>query len=667
MDADAPTKEHNKWKILELRALVLVSLFLQVVLVAVGSRRKYTKKKWVAAIIWLSYLSADSVGTLALGVLSHAKGDSKNLYTITALWAPFLLMHLGGPDTITAYAMADNELWLRHFLGLLVQASVAVYVFYRSFTRAHLNFLWMLIFVAGVVKYGERSWVLFSSSKDRYRGSLVSQPDPGPNYPKFMDEKVSKEKEGYRVSLGKAVDQIFSSSPIYPDEAGADETFLLNKAYSFFGTFKKLFADLILTFQDRKISVDFFKRLEWKDAFSIVEIELGLVFDLFYTKSSFLFSPAGVALRIFSCSSTVVALVTFHVIREKVYPQTEVIITYILLVGAVFLELYAVLTLFVSDRMKILLARDCMFLSLLQYLGIVPGRKRWANSMGQYNVLNHCLKYMPKRPEARWYPKKLHPVVETLDEWQVNLTQFLEKYLFGTNKPVPDCLKKRVFDELKERSKDGDKKKLKSYWEDKVLIDKEMECFNENDEVEFDQSLLVWHMATDICSHHTTVGTTELREKVEICKLLSEYMVHLLIMYPFMLPGGIGQIRSQDTCAEAVEFMKYEEVLSREKVFTMLSKVDVEFKPSEVKGDRSKSLFFDAQRLANALSKIEDDIRWENITQVWLDILTFAAVQCRWSDHAEKLSQGGLYQSQTGVELERETLDECKSNDHQHE
>ncbi|KAK1577305.1 hypothetical protein Q3G72_020545 [Acer saccharum] len=47
------------------------------------------------------------------------EGGSMDANTeLTAFWAQFLLLHLGGPVTITAYALEDNELWLRHFLGL---------------------------------------------------------------------------------------------------------------------------------------------------------------------------------------------------------------------------------------------------------------------------------------------------------------------------------------------------------------------------------------------------------------------------------------------------------------------------------------------------------------------------------------------------------------------
>ncbi|KAH6809215.1 hypothetical protein C2S51_026998 [Perilla frutescens var. frutescens] len=653
------TKLQKLWNSLELRVLVLCSLLLQVVLIATGNRRRYSTKKRIAAILWLAYLSADSVATLALGVLSQAEGDAKNSeYTITALWAPFLLMHLGGPDTITAYALADNELWSRHLLGLFGQVFVAIYVFFRSFTRAYLNFLWLVIFFAGVVKYGERSWVLFSASKDRFRDSMVSRPDPGPNYAKFMDELVSREHEGYRVSLGKAIDIIPPSSALNgrgADDAGyvrISDTMVLQKAYRFFGTFKKLFADLILSFQDRETSVSYFEKLRWNDAFRIVEIELGLVFDLFYTKSPLVFTKTGIFLRVFSCSSTIAAFVAFLIIKKKDYPETEVIITYILLVGAIFLEIYAVMILFLSDRMMIWLDRDWTtrpekdlpkIVSWLYRLRVVPARKRWSNSMGQYNVFQHCLKYMSKRTKEHWYPEMFDRCIEYFDQFLVIFHQYLHKYFFWRSEPVGDTLKDLIFGELKERCDEGDRKKVNSYWSDKIL--KETNCFDENDEVEFDQSLLLWHIATDFCYHakvaEDPVLEDDVKSKRESCRLLSNYMVHLLIVSPFMLPSGIGQIRFQDTCAEATEFFNYEKILSEEKVCEMLSGVDTRFIPSEVKGDRSKSLLFDARRLAGYLEKLEVDERWKKVTEAWLDMLTFAAAQCSWSDHAEKLSQGG--------------------------
>ena len=78
----------------------------------------------------LSYLVADSGATTALGVISRNCNDSQLQNEFIAFWAPFLLLHLGGQDTITAYAVQDNELWLRHLLDLVVQSGVALDLFH---------------------------------------------------------------------------------------------------------------------------------------------------------------------------------------------------------------------------------------------------------------------------------------------------------------------------------------------------------------------------------------------------------------------------------------------------------------------------------------------------------------------------------------------------------
>ena len=122
--------------------LVCVSLLLQMILIFFGSRRKYMCRIWIRILLWCAYLMADWVATVALGVISNNVGDvllepkgncsdgsdEVAIVELTAFWAPFLLLHLGGPDTITAYSLEDNELWLRHFLGLGVQTGVVCYI-----------------------------------------------------------------------------------------------------------------------------------------------------------------------------------------------------------------------------------------------------------------------------------------------------------------------------------------------------------------------------------------------------------------------------------------------------------------------------------------------------------------------------------------------------------
>ena len=125
----------NLWNNWEIRGMVLLSLLLQTILIVFGSRRKTIARNWIRILVWSAYLSADMVATVALGNLARSQGDSsgdgseKANNSIQACWAPFPVLDLGGPDTITAYSIEDNELWLRHLLGLAVQVGVAFYVF----------------------------------------------------------------------------------------------------------------------------------------------------------------------------------------------------------------------------------------------------------------------------------------------------------------------------------------------------------------------------------------------------------------------------------------------------------------------------------------------------------------------------------------------------------
>ena len=125
-----PPKFRNFWKYWELRVLVLLSLMLPKVVIIFGNRRKYTSKTRIRIVLWCAYLMADWVATVALSVISNHLGDTTESIgkdgsliddiRLTILWAPFLLLHMGGPDTNTVYSMEDNELWLRHFLELSV-------------------------------------------------------------------------------------------------------------------------------------------------------------------------------------------------------------------------------------------------------------------------------------------------------------------------------------------------------------------------------------------------------------------------------------------------------------------------------------------------------------------------------------------------------------------
>ncbi|XP_077241477.1 uncharacterized protein LOC143881995 [Tasmannia lanceolata] len=626
----------NKW---ELRTVVLISLSLQVILILTGNRRKRTTNKFVIAVLWSAYLMADWIATLALGILSNNIGDSTHEPqndTLLAFWAPFLLLHLGGPDTISAFSLEDNELWLRHLLGLAVQFSVALYVFIRSVPDTRLSAPAVLMFFAGMTKYGERTWALRYASRDHFRESMITPPDPGPNYAKFMEEYASKEQAGLTVYIDMQPEPESSLTELDTKEEKLDEMNVLTAAHGFFHTFKRLIVDVMLTFHDRNDSQSFFVKRTPAQAFRVIEIELGFLYEVLYTKSVVVHSVWGIALRSFSFSLILITLVYFStVVNKHGYSKTDIIITFVLLGGALFLDTLSIVLMALSSWTVVGL-KGCNqeWLSNLVFKVISlfrkPDRRRWSNSMAQYNLINLCLDNQPT-----FIRRKI--------ETAIRKTQKFFGLEDSTHTPVSDELKQFIFEELKKKSMDhrGFKRFSTSRGEWTLQWQGYEKELGWSIEVEFDESVLLWHIATDLCHDKDKDNILTLESYFKISKELSEYMLYLLVFRPFMLTAGIGQIRFQDTRAEAKKFFQ-RTTGEKTEACTKLLSVETKVKPILVKGDRSKSVLFNACRLAKELLKLKAiNNRWKIICHVWVEMLSYAASQCRGNYHAQRLSVGG--------------------------
>ncbi|VAI79526.1 unnamed protein product [Triticum turgidum subsp. durum] len=95
------------WDEWQLRVLVLGSLFVQYLLFFSSVVRRRAPPSWLRLVFWLAYL-----GQLAAG--------------LEVLWAPVLLIHLGGQHLMTAYSIEDNELWRRQAITMVSQSCVFI-------------------------------------------------------------------------------------------------------------------------------------------------------------------------------------------------------------------------------------------------------------------------------------------------------------------------------------------------------------------------------------------------------------------------------------------------------------------------------------------------------------------------------------------------------------
>ncbi|XP_031272091.1 uncharacterized protein LOC116130496 [Pistacia vera] len=665
------TKLWNEW---EIRVMVLLSLFLQIILVIFGSRRKYTRNIQIFLVVWLAYLTADWVATVALGNLARNQVDHDSMSfqsnnKLQALWAPFLLLHLGGPDTITAYSLEDNELWLRHFLGLVIQVLLAIYVMIRSWNNnTILRFIAVPIFITGIVKYGERSLVLWFSSAQQLKNSLRSSHDTGPDFGEVMEHgepKVVVSDDGQDKSKQK-IDHIESDdeqdkskqkinhikSGDGQDRSTQKIDHYLVVADLLFKRFRCLFADLILDHYERKESYSLIHEKSAKEAFKLVAIELGFMYDVLYTKASTIYSGFGIFLRCFyffsHVSVSVIFLIIVFIMEKHAYSLIDISITCSLLVGAIFLEIYAFIILLFSDWTKLWLCTHNLISNDTPY-DLHDRKKRWSGSVGQYNLFSFCLQDISTKTAG---VQKLIGVKETI-----------EKYQYLTWDDVEIDLRESIFRQLVEKAKriEGDLfniklcKELLAQRGDNVLHIYGLDALNWSTiEVEFDHSLLLWHIATDLCYYddYQKRGFI-IKEVSQLCstsKCVSDYMLYLLVVCPIMLPKGIGEIRYRETCAEAMKFFKrkrfgtFSEI---SKACESLLQVKTDDSLEKIKGGRSLSLLFYGCRLANQLQKLESNLgwseerKWKMISDVWIEMLTYAASHCGWRPHGQQLMNGG--------------------------
>ncbi|XP_027117821.1 uncharacterized protein [Coffea arabica] len=685
-----PDRVKRLWDDWNLRAAVLISLFFQMVLISLATSRKRTGNRIVNAIIWSFYLLADWLAAFAVGLISNGQtnGNPDKFRVnedLAAFWAPFLLLHLGGPDNITAFSLEDNELWIRHLLGLVIQLVAVAYVFAQSIDNV-LSVPIILLFLAGAIKYAERTRALYLGCLGNFKASMLPMPDAGPNYVQLMEEYSSRKAADVpvRIKIENEPERGSQTSGI-PDWTTEEEIThleVVQKGYEFFTTFRGLIVDHMFSFHERNQSRSFFSRRSTDDAFRVMEVELNFMYDSLYTKMAVVHGYIGFVFR-FICSVLIVlSFVEFESHRSPEINHFDVTVTYILLCGAVGLDLVALIKVIFSDWTVVVLKNGRVKRIVSAVRDKLSSVRRWSNTISQHNLINFCL-------NQRW--RWLDIAAET-----VGLKAFLDEMKYKKDFVIQDNLKEFIFRELKGKASKAETnkvaKEIYSARGQRALSDY-IRCRSENmssseevdyetmslsvsEKVDYDESLLLWHIATELCYSTSPVDKNPNRE---FCKLISDYMLYLLVMRPTMMSAvaGIGQIRFQDTCEEAKKFFSRWKTESRPSISTALDicsklnicriakntsparesssattrqgdacekllHVNTEVKPIDVKGDRSKSVLFDACRLAKELGKLKDDKkRWEIMSKVWVELLSYAASHCRPNAHAQELSKGG--------------------------
>ncbi|KAJ4723589.1 Protein of unknown function (DUF594) [Melia azedarach] len=612
-----PPKLRKLWKYWDIRVAILLSLILQIALIHLGNRRKHNSKLRIRIVLWCACLASDSVATFALGIISnnltylyeYEKSEILGPSTeLTTFWAPFLLLHMGGADTITAYALEDNELWLRHLLGLIVHSAIALSVFLMAWTTgSHVSILSIPMLFVGLIKYGERTWALRSASTDKLRDSLSEE-----------REQARPIKPPFPVCIPVIND---NSNSIFSEQSK------LRTAYEFLVSTKRLFFDSKPISLSEKIAESVYRYLSFENAFELVEMELGFMYDLFYTKAQFLHTRCGFALRIitFFLTSSVLILFTFLVHRNK-YPEVDICITFLLLVAAIFMEIYSVFLIISSDRFVVWSSMHSKKTSILQAIKIRSSpNPRWSNKMLQLSLVSLFLDEKPL------------PYRHILKLLSINHKK-LEKQWYLSQKQVSKDLKELIF------------LYFKSYNEQQVLryykySDVDPESLRAPSfEEEPGESIFFWHSLTEVLYYFQRDWIKKQNKPIagrcKSIKQISRYMMCLLLVHPSMLSiDAIDPMSFQKTLDEYRIQLKSLKVTSK----TEACKKMIE-KAGKSSTRRLNKLFERAIASARKIDESREthnEKKWNDLGRNWMILMKDAARKSKGREHAQQLRRGG--------------------------
>ncbi|XP_066398399.1 uncharacterized protein [Miscanthus floridulus] len=652
-------------------ALVLLSFMMQVTLLLTAEFRRRLDKFWLRAFVWSAYMLADWAAIYALGHLSVANGPGQGQHHLMLLWAPFLLVHLGGQDNITAYALEDNRLWLRHLQALAVQAAAAAYVLYSSWSsssstgkggggEAVLRFRQasVVLYVVGILKYGERVAALWWASSSPLGNNYLS---------------LEHYTEGWQVTQD-TIDTVLSDLTTHLRGEAEAEKKLLLLAHLLLNPIKAVKAD---------------------ELYKVAERQLSLMHDILYTKAPVIKnSMYGFCIRIVSGAGTAAAFVLFHQGLMQVLMRrpgaggennhyycgrrhcnrADVAVTYVLLVGAVVLEGLAMVatvcstwTELASDpvwRVKRQLMRATPRPLLSRVVRVFLRRHYWSETMGQLNLLELCVRSRSScwSKGAKllgledWWNTMVYSrstrVTKTVEGLVMDLAAHLNPNGGGQSSsgPSSSAAAARFFDSSVRRGALLEGLHLKHESGD---AQKRLSLVGSRD-CDMDETILVWHIATDIYRRFMDPKPDgQMLPLAEAIQALSNYMLFLLAARPGMLPASANRNRYVEMCYCLITGVKCDSPQGLAAILRDRGSKEEEARaqlplgPHQLKdedidnNDTLKNGCWLGARLLHQHAHTDDGSILKIVAQVWGEILCYAGHRCSGYSHAERLSNGG--------------------------
>ncbi|KAF7110750.1 hypothetical protein CFC21_110834 [Triticum aestivum] len=618
------------WDEWQLRILVLGSLFVQYMLFFSSMMRRCALPSWLRLFIWLAYLGGDALAIYALATLfnRHKQQQERLAAGLEVLWAPVLLIHLGGQHMMTAYSIEDNELWMRNTVTAVSQVVVALYVFCKSWSGSgsgsggekRLLQAAILLFVVGIFRSIQKPLALRNASisnmvdafsrstrKDQ-RITFCWKMLCGCTWDwYFGTNKTREEAEEKDIPLEEFVQEAIKNLPeLASDQKQAE---ILDKS-SLNVNFYRSLVDISPPYSSRIKNLHLSMCLDYKNANKMSINNLNQMFVYLYTKLFFITGMDVCCLRLCLPFLTLASAILFSTNHKyKDYNQTDVKATSILFWCTALLD----------------------FLSV--FLGTLFVVAPLADNVPQYNLLSFCAR--KKRPTILM---KLATLVWCKD--YVNMHCYTQQALRSSLLQVTELIHGYIRDGWKGYiHDDASYRRFNSRRGQWALRNRRHLRWSLN--MSFDRSILIWHIATDLCFHHQSA--TPLGQACAVrSRVISNYMAYLLFLRPEMLMPG-SRIGTFTVACEDVELLLGgEHELDDETALAqgILSWAQARQPPLLDDANMVGSLVPMACKLAKALMELREVERWEVIQGVWVEMLCYSASRCRGYLHAKNMGEG---------------------------
>lgn len=259
--------------------------------------------------------------------------------------------------------------------------------------------------------------------------------------------------------------------------------------------------------------------------------------------------------------------------------------------------------------------------------------KRWSNTLPQFNFLSFCIHDKPL---------KCRKILKFR-----GMDMGLKKDRSRKRVQFPQELKVLVVKEMRDIDGDRGLKPFNQRGEWSLGRYGCLHDFKWSVKRDFDKSITIWHIATDICyyadAHHECNASNP---KIKMAKSLSDYMMYLLALRPHMLSMTTAKIIFRHACdklkvllAQQEQSVKDEKEACRSLRMERVPHHSNYERKSETVVTSKWHMLRDAQRLARNLMVREN--RWQIMCSVWVEMLCYAAANCSVDYHSEQIRRGG--------------------------